>query len=136
MKTGESVSLTTSAWPDRSFNGHIARISPNVTPASRTLQVEAEIENSSGALKPGQFATVRILLPRTEPAILVPAKAVRTEAGVSRLFVLKDGKAEQRLVQLGQAEGDLVEIKTGLKTDEQVATSNVDQLSDGATVKQ
>jgi RND family efflux transporter MFP subunit len=136
VKTGESVSLTTSAWPDRSFNGHIARISPNVTPTSRTLQVEAEIENSSGALKPGQFATVRILLPRTEPAILVPAKAVRTEAGVSRLFVLKDGKVEQRLVQLGQAEGDLVEIKTGLKTDEQVATSNVDQLSDGATVRQ
>jgi multidrug efflux pump subunit AcrA (membrane-fusion protein) len=65
VKFGESVSLTTSAWPDRSFSGHIARVSPNVTPASRTLTVEAEIENSSGALKPGQFATVRILLPRS-----------------------------------------------------------------------
>jgi multidrug efflux pump subunit AcrA (membrane-fusion protein) len=136
VKFGESVSLTTSAWPDRSFSGHIARVSPNVTPASRTLTVEAEIENSSGALKPGQFATVRILLPRSEPAILVPARAVHTESGVSRVFVIKNGHAEQRLVQLGQTEGDLVEIKTGVAADEQVATSNVELLSDGATVKQ
>ena len=136
VKVGQSVSLTTSAWPDRSFNGHIARVSPNVTPASRTLTVEAEVENGSGALKPGQFATVRILLPRSEAAILVPARAVRTESGVSRVFAIKNGHAEQRLVQLGQTEGDLVEIKSGVSADEQVATSNVDQLSDGAIVKQ
>lgn len=136
IKVGESVSLTTSAWPDRSFNGHIARVSPSVTASSRTLMVEAEIENSSGALKPGQFATVRILLPRSDPAVLVPARAVRTESGVSRVFAIKNGHAEQRLVQLGQTEGDLVEIKSGVSADEQVATSNVDHLSDGAIVKQ
>lgn len=136
VKVGESVSLTTSAWSDRTFNGHIARISPNVTASSRTLTVEAEVENSNGALKPGQFATVRILLPRSEGAILIPARAVHTESGVSRVFVIKNGHAEQRLVQLGQTEGDLVEIKKGVATDEQVATSNVDQLSDGAAVRQ
>jgi multidrug efflux pump subunit AcrA (membrane-fusion protein) len=136
VKAGESVSVTTSAWPDRSFSGRIARISPNVTPNSRTLTVEAEIENGSGALKPGQFATVRILLPRSEPAVLVPSRAVRTEAGVSRVFVIKDGHAQQRLIQLGQTEGDLVEIKQGLSADEIVATSNIELLSDGITVKQ
>lgn len=136
VKGGESVSVTTSAWPDRSFSGRIARVSPNVTPSSRTLTVEAEVENSSGALKPGQFATVRILLPRSEAATLVPARAVRTESGVSRVFVIKDGHAEQRLVQLGQTEGDLVEIKKGVAANEQVATSNVELLSDGAMVRQ
>ena len=95
-----------------------------------------EIENSSGALKPGQFATVRILLPRSDAAVLVPARAVRTESGVSRVFVVKNGHAEQRLVQLGQTEGDLVEIKSGVAENEIVATSNVDQLSDGAAVRQ
>lgn len=136
VKQGETVSLTTSAWPDRSFSGQIARISPNVSAASRTLTVEAEVDNGSGALKPGQFATVRILLPRTEPAVLVPARAVQTESGVSRVFVIRNGHAEQRPVQLGQAEGDLVEIKQGVATDELVATSNIDQLSDGAAVRQ
>jgi RND family efflux transporter MFP subunit len=136
VQVGQSVSLVTSAWPDKSFSGRIARISPTVSADSRTLTVEAEIENSGGALKPGQFATVRILQSRSDPAVLVPARAIRTEAGASRLFVIKDGRAEQRLVQLGTSEGDLVEIKAGVAADEQVATSNVDQLSDGIAVRQ
>ena len=136
VRVGQSVSVTTSAWPDKNFSGRIARISPNVSPNSRTLTVEAEVENSSGALKPGQFASVRILQQRAEPAVLVPARAVRTESGVSRVFVIKDGHAQQRLVQLGQSESDLIEVKGGVAADEQVATSNVDQLSDGVAVRQ
>jgi multidrug efflux pump subunit AcrA (membrane-fusion protein) len=136
IQVGQSISLVTSAWPDRNFSGRVARISPNVSASSRTLTVEAEVENSSGALKPGQFATVRILQAKAAPAVLVPARAVRTESGVSRVFVIKNGHAEQRLVQLGQTEGDLVEIKQGVAADEQVATSNVQQLSDGVVVKQ
>jgi RND family efflux transporter MFP subunit len=136
VSVGQSVSVTTSAWPDRNFSGRIARISPNVTPTSRTLTVEAEIENGGGALKPGQFATVRILQSRSAPATLVPARAVRTESGVSRVFVIKDGKAQERQVQLGQTEGDLIEIKSGVAENESLATSNVEQLSDGMAVKQ
>ena len=136
VSVGQSVSVTTSAWPDRNFSGRVARISPNVTPTSRTLTVEAEVENSSNMLKPGQFATVRILQQRAAPAVLVPARAVRTESGVSRVFVIKDGKAVERLVQLGQNEGDLVQIKNGIAESETVATSNLEQLSDGLTVKQ
>jgi RND family efflux transporter MFP subunit len=136
VQIGQSVSATTSAWPDRNFSGRVARIAPNVSAQSRTLTVEAEIDNSSGALKPGQFATVRILQPRTEAAVLVPARAVSTQAGVSRVFVIKDGHAQQRIVQTGQTEGDLIEIKNGVAADEQVATSNLESLSDGTPVKQ
>jgi multidrug efflux pump subunit AcrA (membrane-fusion protein) len=136
VSVGQSVSVTTSAWPDRNFSGRIARISPNVTPTSRTLTVEAEIENGSGTLKPGQFATVRILQSRPQPSVLVPARAVHTESGVSRVFVIKDGKAQERLVQLGQTEGDLVAIKSGVAAGESVATSNIEQLSEGMAVKQ
>jgi cobalt-zinc-cadmium efflux system membrane fusion protein len=136
VRVGQSVSITTSAWPDRNFSGRVARIAPSVSATSRTLTVEAEIENSGGALKPGQFATVRILQERAEPAVLVPARAVATESGVSRVYVIKNGHAEQRLVQTGQTEGDLIEIRTGLAADEQVATSNLEQLSDGIAVKQ
>lgn len=136
VKVGQSVSVTTSAWPDKNFSGRIARISPNVSASSRTLSVEADIENSSGALKPGQFATVRILQSRVEPAVLIPSRAVRTESGVSRVFVIKDGHAQQRLIQLGQSESDLVEVKSGVAAGEQVATSNTDQISDGMAVRQ
>lgn len=136
VRAGQSVSATTSAWPDKNFSGRIARISPNVSPTSRTLTVEAEIENNSGLLKPGQFATVRILEPKSQPAVLVSSRSIRTESGVSHVFVIKDGHAQQRLVQLGQTEGDLVEVKGGVSEGDLVATSNIDQLSDGIAVRQ
>jgi RND family efflux transporter MFP subunit len=136
VRVGQSVSITTSAWPDKNFAGRVARIAPNVSATSRTMTVEAEIDNSSGALKPGQFATVRILQERAEPAVLIPTRAVINEAGVSRVFVIKNGHAEQRLVQTGQTESDLVEVRMGVAADEQVATSNLEQLSDGIAIKQ
>ncbi len=136
IHTGESVSVSVAAYPDRNFAGRVARVSPNVTAASRTLTVEADVENPKAELKPGQFATVRILLPQTEPAVLVPQRALRTISGATYVFVIKSGHAEQRLVQSGQTEGDLVELKSGVAADEVVATSNVDQLSDGAAVRQ
>src|ERR1044071_3397665 len=130
VKGGQSVSIATSAWPDKNFAGRVARIAPNVSATSRTMTVEAEIENSGNVLKPGQFATVRILQERAEPAVLVPARAVVNEAGVNRVFVIKDGHAEQRLVQTGQTDGDFIEVKSGVAADEQVATSNQQLLSD------
>src|SRR6266478_7205407 len=136
IRNGQSVSLTTSSFADRSFSGRVARISPNVSATSRTLTVEAQIDNGGGALKPGQFGTVRILLPQSSPALLVPQRALRTISGATYVFVIKNGHAEQRLVQTGQTEGDLVELKSGVAADEIVATSNVDQLSDGAAVTQ
>jgi multidrug efflux pump subunit AcrA (membrane-fusion protein) len=136
VKVGQSVSITTSAWPDKNFAGRVARIAPNVSATSRTLTVEAEIENNGNALKPGQFATVRLLQERAEPAVLIPARAVLNQAGVNRVYVIKDGHAEQRLVQTGQADGDLIEIRNGVAADEQVATTNLEQLTDGIAIKQ
>jgi multidrug efflux pump subunit AcrA (membrane-fusion protein) len=135
VKVGQSVSITTSAWPDKNFAGRIARIAPTVSAQSRTLTVEAEIENNGNALKPGQFATVRILQERAEPAVLVPSRAVVSEAGINRVYVIKDGHAEQRLVQTGQTDGDLIEIRSGIAADELVATSNLEHLSDGVAVR-
>ena len=136
IQVGQSVSVTVSSYPDRSFAGRVHHVAPSVTPNSRTMTVEAEVENSGDVLKPGQFATIRILLPESTPAVLVPLRAVRTESGTNTVFVIRDGRAESRLVQLGQTEGDLVEIKSGVAANELVATSNVEALSDGMPVHQ
>ena len=136
IRIGESVSVSVAAYPDRSFAGHIARVSPSVTTASRTMTVEADVDNPNGELKPGQFATIRVLLPQSAPGVLVPQRALRTISGATYVFVIKNGFAQQRLVQTGQTEGDLVELKSGIAADEIVATSNVDQLNDGSAVRQ
>ena len=133
---GESVSVSVSGYPDRTFSGRVARISPNVTASSRTLSVEADVDNPSGELKPGQFATIRVLLPQKGTAVMVPQRALRTISGATYVFVIKNGFAQQRLIQSGQTESDMVEIKSGVSADEVVAISNVDQLSDGVAVRQ
>jgi multidrug efflux pump subunit AcrA (membrane-fusion protein) len=133
---GETVSVSVSAYTDRTFSGRVARISPNVTATSRTLSVEADVDNPNGELKPGQFATIRVLLPKSAPAVMVPQRALRTISGATYVFVIKNGFAQQRLVQSGQTEGDMVELKSGVTADEVVAISNVDQLGDGIAVRQ
>jgi multidrug efflux pump subunit AcrA (membrane-fusion protein) len=136
IRPGQSVSVSVSTYPDRAFAGRVARVSPNVSAQSRTLTVEAEVENGDNLLKPGQFATIRVLMSQTDPAILVPARAVRTDGTTARVFVIKDGVARERLVATGQQEGDLIEIKGDVAAGELVATSNVDQLADGIPVRQ
>ncbi|MEP6848134.1 MAG: efflux RND transporter periplasmic adaptor subunit [Acidobacteriota bacterium] len=136
ISTGQTISLQTTSYPDRNFAGTVARIAPGVSTSARTMTVEADVPNTEGLLKPGQFATVRIAQSKPEPAVMVPVAAVRTDGDVSRVFVIKDGAAHEKLVQLGLPEGDLIQIKQGLVEGDVVATSNVSVLSDGIFVRQ
>lgn len=132
---GQSISLQTSAYPDRSFSGIVVRILPNLNQQARTLTVEAEVPNGDGMLKPGQFATVRITQAKPENAVMIPASAVKAEGDVNKVYVIKDGAARERLVQLGLLEGEMVQVKQGLTENEIVATSNLAELYDGVIVR-
>lgn len=132
---GQSISLQTSAYPDRSFSGIVVRILPNLNQQARTLTVEAEVPNGDGMLKPGQFATVRITQAKPENAVMIPASAVKAEGDVNKVYVVKDGAARERLVQLGLLEGEMVQVKQGLTENEIVATSNLAELYDGVIVR-
>ena len=136
VATGQNISLQVSAYPDRNFAGTVVRMSPNVNATARTLTVEAEIPNGDGLLKPGQFATVRITQSKPEPAVMIPAVAVRTDGDVSRVYVVKDGVAREQLVQLGLLENDLIQIKQGVVEGDMIATSNINALTDGVMVRQ
>lgn len=136
ISVGQGVSAQVSAYPDRKFAGTVVRVLPTLDTQSRTLKVEAEIENVDGLLKPGQFATVRITQSKPESAVMIPASAVRTDGEKNTVFVVKDGIANERLVQTGLLENDLIEIKQGIQENETVATNNLDKLGDGVIVNQ
>jgi len=136
IASGQSVSVQTTAYPDRNFAGTIVRVSPSVSTTARTLTVEAEVPNTEGLLKPGQFATVRISQSKPEPAVMVPASAVRTDGDNNSVFVIKDGAAHQKLVQLGSTEGDMIQVRQGVVEGDMVATNNLNALTDGALVRQ
>ena len=136
VATGQGVSVQTSAWPDRNFAGTVVRISPSLNATARTLAVEAEIQNVDGLLKPGQFATVRITQSKPEPAVMVPAKAVRTVGDSNSVFVVKDGVAREQFVQLGLLENEMIQIKSGVVEGDHVVVSDLSQVRDGVFVKQ
>jgi RND family efflux transporter MFP subunit len=136
ISVGQSVSMKVAAYPERNFSGTIVRMLPNVNVTSRTLTVEAEVESDGGTLKPGLFATARIAQTKAEPTILVPAKAVRTDGGITKVFVIQEGRAVEKLVQTGDTENDLIQVKQGLAENDKVAVSNVEQLFDGVSVRQ
>jgi RND family efflux transporter MFP subunit len=134
IAVGRSVSFEVDASPGQKFTGQVRYVSPALEANSRTLVVEAVVPNDSGALKPGAFATALIEQANRSPGVLTPVAAVRTVAGTSRVFVVSGDRVEERIVTIGQPVGDLIEITSGLKAGEKVATSNVTQLADGVRV--
>lgn len=133
---GQGISLQTSAYPDRNFAGTVVRILPSLNVTARTLTVEAEVANGEGLLKPGQFATVRITQSKPEPAIMIPATAVKAEGDINKVYVVKDGAVREILVQTGLLENGLIQIKAGINENDIVATSNINTLYDGVLVRQ
>lgn len=133
---GQGISLQTSAYPDRNFAGRVVRISPSLNTQARTLIVEAEVQNVDGLLKPGQFATVRITQSKPENAVMIPVKAVRTEGETNRVYIIKDGIAREQFVQLGLLENDMIQVKQGVAEGDMIATSNLNQLTDGVFIRQ
>ena len=100
--------------------GRIVRLSPSIQEQNRTLSVEAEVPNASGALRPGSFARAEIVIAADQPAVFVPASAIVVFAGIEKVLLVSDGKALERRVVTGRREKDRVEIVEGLRAGEPV----------------
>ena len=97
------------------FVGSVARISPELSAKNRTLQVEGELANPAGALKPGSFARVEVVLDGSARTLVVPPEALVRFAGLDKVFEIVEGKTLERRVKVGRIEGARVEILEGLK---------------------
>jgi membrane fusion protein (multidrug efflux system) len=131
---GQPVTLVLDAYPGRSFEGTVRYVSPSLRADQRALTVEAVVPNDKAELKPGMFATARIQQAHKTSAVLVPAAAVQTIGGTSRVFVVHGDRVEERIVTTGQAIDERIEVASGLKAGEKVATAHVTQLVDGMLV--
>lgn len=135
LEIGQSVQVHVDAFPDRSFTGRVARISPASNPENRSVAIEALVDNADRALKPGFFASAAVITRPDDSALMVPQEALITFAGVTKLFVIKDGVAHERKVRAGtRGSAGMVEITEGLEVDELVATSGLTKLENGSAV--
>jgi RND family efflux transporter MFP subunit len=102
------------------YSGRVARISPAFQEQSRTLIVEAEVDNQHGRLRPGAFAKAELQTSASQAVVTIPASALVTFAGIQKVFLNKDGKAVERTVVVGRKEADWVEITEGLQAGEMI----------------
>jgi multidrug efflux pump subunit AcrA (membrane-fusion protein) len=134
VSVGRRVRFQVDAFPEREFQGAITRLSPAVDQQSRTLKLEALVENTEGLLKPGFFARVNIQTDRRDKALVVPAEALLAVSGIEKVFIIENGKAAERIVRSGVRTGDEVEIVEGLKEGDLIARSNLGSLQQGREV--
>lgn len=134
VRPGQAVQVSVEAFPGRAFAGQVTRVAPAVDVQTRSLSLEARVSNADGQLRPGFFAKGMVLTRKQEGVAFVPADAVTYFVGITKLFVVADGKAQERQVRTGTREAGWVEIMEGVKPGETVATGNLSQLFNGAPV--
>lgn len=136
IAVGRGVSFEVDAYKDRKFAGTVSAINPAVDPTSRSAIVEALIENNDNGLRTGMFVTAQINREGGGKSVFVPKIAVYSDQGTQsyRVFVIVEGIAKLQVIQLGTEEGDSYQIISGLDADQTVATSNLEQLYEGAKV--
>ena len=117
------------------FDGTIARISPTVDPQTGTFRAQVEVPDASRRLKPGMFARVNIVYERRENALQVPRNAILDADGDQSVFVIVNGKAEQRHLSTGLTNNGMVEVLEGLKGNEQVVVVGQAGLKTGTGVR-
>ena len=135
VKVGQQVRLTVDAYPGEEFAATVRFISPALRSDQRALTVEAIAVNKDGRLKPGLFANAQLRQGDAAPALLVPASAVETVAGTSRVYVVKDNVVDERIVTTGERIDNKVEITSGISQGEVVASEPKGRLSDSQQVK-
>ena len=133
---GRGVTLQVDAYPNRRFAGTVTAINPSVDPSSRAATVEASVDNPDNALRSGMFSTARIIKEGGGMGVFAPKSAIYYYPATQsyRAYVIVDGIAKMRDIQLGPEEGEHQQILSGLEADEAVATSNLEQLFEGAKV--
>jgi multidrug efflux pump subunit AcrA (membrane-fusion protein) len=138
INAGMGVSLEVDAFRNRKFAGQVTAVNPAIDPVSRAVTVEAAVENGDNSLRSGMFATAQIVRKGGSKAIFVPRAAVLSDQNTQsyRVFVIVGDTAKLRVVQIGAEESDTIQILSGVNADEVVATSNLQQLYEGARVKQ
>ncbi len=133
--TGLVVAITFEAF-ETPFVGTVVRINPAIDVRTRTFEVEVRVPNTDGLLRAGAFATAELETTREESVLEVERASISTFAGVHKLFLARDGKAQERVVELGAVRGECVEIRRGLDGSERIVRRPPAGLATGAPLRE
>ena len=141
LRPGAAVRLSAEG---KESTGRITAVDSVVDPATRNFRIQATFANPDGRLRPGMFVETRVVLGASQPVLVLPATAVSYAPYGDSVFIVEnvkgpDGKTfrgvRQQFVKLGGSRGDQVAVVSGLKPGEEIVTSGVFKLRNGAAVQ-
>jgi membrane fusion protein (multidrug efflux system) len=132
---GQAAEVVVDALGGERFVGNIERISPTVDPQTGTFKARVEVADQSRRLKPGMFARVNIVYERRAAALQLPRTAILDADGQQSVYIVDDGKAQQRVIRTGLSNAGWIEVLDGLQGDERVVTVGQAGLKTGTPVK-
>jgi membrane fusion protein, multidrug efflux system len=134
VRHGQQGRLRLAAYSDRVFVGQVDLISPEVDQSTRTVEVRLLAENGERLLKPGMFARVELVVGSRQHAVVIPEGALIPSLDRFSVYVVEDGVAKLRSVQMGVRMPGRVEVREGLSADDLVVVSGTQKLVDGTRV--
>jgi RND family efflux transporter MFP subunit len=138
-QTGAKATLTLDEFPGETFQGTIVRDSDSIDSASRTLNVEVDVNNAQDRIKTGAYAFVHLKLPQSAhsaaPSLTIPANTLLFRSEGLRVGVVRNGHAELTPIKIGRDFGATVEVVAGLQPTDQVIVNPSDSLTSGSPVQ-
>jgi RND family efflux transporter MFP subunit len=135
-RNGAKATLTLNAFPGRSFSGTVVRNANAIDLESRTLLVEVDVDNPTGELLPGAYASVHLKMAgESARALTIPANTVLFRSEGVRVAVVRDGKAQLKAIQIGRDFGESLEVLAGLTPQDKLILNAPDSIVSGAAVR-
>lgn len=134
LSIGMTINATSTVYPGKPFAGTVASVDSRVDPVTRAIKVIATIPNADRRLKPGMFLTAGLERARRD-VLLVPEEALTPRQGRQFVFLVQDGRAVEREVEVGARSPGLAEVRSGLDAGDMVVTEGTQRLRDGMPVQ-
>ena len=152
LKIGMPVRVSTDTYTNRPFEGKLTAINPDLDAMTRSVRLQATLDNPDQLLRPGMFARIEALLPTEKNVLVIPATAVLSAPYGDSVFVIEPASttnnpaansaatngaplvARQQIVRIGRARGDFAAVETGLKPGERIVSSGLFKLRNGVAV--
>ena len=144
LKTGMRVRVTTDTYPDRQFEGTLTAINPDLDQATRSVGLQATLDNPGQLLRPGMFARAEVLLPTEEKVLVIPSTSILSAPYGDSVYVIESKPGtngapaglivRQQFVRTGRTHGDFLNVESGIKPGEKIVSSGIFKLRNGMSV--
>jgi RND family efflux transporter MFP subunit len=135
IRRGMPAQLSLTEFPKQTFTGRVVRTSDSIDPATRTLLVEVDVDNPKGTLIPGSFGEVTFHLNNAVQSLLVPVPTLIFQSKGLQVATVVNGKVKLVPIAVGQNDGTVVEVVSGLSPDAEIIQNPPDSLVDGEQVR-